>query len=137
MNFNKRAPKVRSYSKPIPQRYISYKTLSSLLKSAINNGRFEAEDNETIKEVEKILQPFNISFGNRVLKQMEEFVKIYCACFNDGDEVVDEAVEKILLSKVVSKLEFKNVDNKDKLVKQFNKLGLEECSKFVSKLNED
>ena len=137
MNFDKRAPKVRSYSKPIPQRYMSYKAFSNLLKSAINNGRFEAEDSEIIKEVEKILQPFNISFGNRVLKQMEEFVKIYCACFNDGDEVVNEAVEKILLSKVVSKLETKNVDNKDKLVKQFNKLGLEACSKFVSKLNED
>ena len=137
MNFDKRAPKVRSYSKPIPQRYLSYKDLSNLLKSAINNGRFEAEDNEIIKEVEKILQPFNISFGNRVLKQIEEFVKIYCACFNNGDEVVDEAVEKILLSKVVHKLEYKNVDNKDKLVKQFNKLGLTECSKFVSRLNED
>lgn len=137
MNFDKRAPKVRSYSKPIPQRYMSYKSLSNLLKSAINNGNFEAEDNEIIKEVEKILQPFNISFGNRVLKQMEEFVKIYCACFNNSEEVVDEAVEKILLSKVVAKLEFKNVDNKDKLVKQFNKLGLTECSKFVSKLNED
>ncbi len=137
MNFDKRAPKVRSYSKPIPQKYMSYKSLSNLLKSAINNGNFEAEDNEIIKEVEKILQPFNISFGNRVLKQMEEFVKIYCACFNNSEEVVDEAVEKILLSKVVHKLEFKNVDNKDKLVKQFNKLGLTECSKFVSKLNED
>ena len=57
----------------------------------------------------------------------------YCL---DADNQV-EAVEKILLSKVVAKLEFKNVDNKDKLVKQFNKLGLMECSKFVSKLNED
>lgn len=137
MNFNKRAPKVRSYTKPIPQQYLPYQSFRALLKQAINNGRFEAEDNEVIKEVEKILQPFNISFGNRVLKQIEEFVKIYCACFNDGDEVVDEAVEKILLSKVVAKLEFKNVDNKDKLVKQFNKLNLHLCSEFVSKLNED
>ena len=137
MNFNKRAPKVRSYSKPIPQRYLSYQTFSSLLKEAINNGKFEAEDSEVIKEVEKILQPFNISFGNRVLKQIEEFVKIYCACFNNPEEVIDEAVEKILLSKVVAKLEFKNVDNKDKLVKQFNKLNLYACSEFVSKLNED
>ena len=103
----------------------------------INNGKFEAEDSEVIKEVEKILQPFNISFGNRVLKQIEEFVKIYCACFNNPEEVIDEAVEKILLSKVVAKLEFKNVDNKDKLVKQFNKLNLYACSEFVSKLNED
>ena len=137
MNFNKRAPKVRSFTKPIPQRFLTYKTFSNLLKDAINNGSFEAEDYEVIKEVEKILQPFNISFGNRVLKQIEEFVKIYCACFNNDEEVLFEAVEKILLSKVVAKLEFKNVDNKDKLVKQFNKLKLYACSEFVSKLNED
>ena len=137
MNFNKRAPKVRSYDQPIPQRYLPYEDLSRLLKDAIANGNFEAEDSEIIKEVEKILQPFNISFGNRVLKQIEEFVKIYCACFNNPDEVLNEAVEKILLSKVVAKLEFKNVDNKDKLVKQFNKLNLFACSEFVSKLNED
>jgi hypothetical protein len=137
MNFNKRAPKVRNYSKPIPQKFMSYQTLSTLLKDAIAQGTFEAEDNQIIKEVEKILQPFNISFGNRVLKQIEEFVKIYCACFNNDKDVVDEAVEKILLSKVVAKLEFKNVDNKDKLVKQFNKLNLFACSEFVSKLNED
>ncbi len=137
MNFNKRAPKIRSYTAPIPQKFLKYSDLSKLLKDAINNGSFEAEDNSIIKSVEKILQPFNISFGNRVLKQIEEFVKIYCACFKDGNAVLNEAIEKIILSKVVAKLEFKNVENKEKLVFEFNKLGLHACSEFVSKLNED
>ena len=137
MNFNKRAPKVRSYTEPIPQKFLKYSDLSKLLNDAIKYGNFEAEDNLIIKGVEKILQPFNISFGNRILKQIEEFVKIYCACFNDGASVLNEAVEKIILSKVVSKLEFKNVENKDKLISEFNKLGLSLCSEFVRKLNED
>lgn len=137
MNFNKRAPKVRSYTEPISQKFTKYSDFARVLKEAIANGSFEAEDNEIIKAVEKILQPFNISFGNRVLKQIEEFVKIYCACFSDGESVLNEAVEKIILSKVVSKLEFKNVENKEKLVSEFNKLGLHACSEFVSKLNED
>ena len=137
MNFNKRAPKARPEGRDVPQRYLSYEVFSNLLKDAINKGTFEAEDNEIIKEVEKIMQPFNISFGNRVLKQIEEFVKIYCACFGNSSDVLNEAIEKILLSKVVAKLEFKNVENKDKLVKQFNRLNLEKCSEFVSKLNED
>ncbi len=137
MNFNKRAPKIRSYTAPIPQKFLKYSDLSKLLKDAINNGSFEAEDNSIIKAVEKILQPFNISFGYRVLKQIEEFVKIYCACFKDSNAVLNEAIEKIILSKVVAKLEFKNVENKDKLVSEFKKLGLQACSEFVSKLNED
>ena len=137
MNFNKRAPKARPVGKDVPQRYLSYNQFSSLLKSAINGYDFNAEDNEIIKEVEKIMQPFNISFGNRVLKQIEEFVKIYCACFNNYEQSLNEAIEKIILSKIVAKLEFKNVENKDKLIKQFNKLGLEKCSEFVSRLNED
>lgn len=137
MNFNKRAPKARPEGRTVAQKYLSYEEFSILLNDAKNKGTFEAEDNEIIKEVEKILQPFNISFGNRVLKQIEEFVNIYCACFGNNSDVLNEAIENILLSKVVAKLEFKNIENKEKLVKQFNKLNLTKCSEFVSRLNED
>lgn len=68
---------------------------------------------------------------------METFVKIYCACFVDKASAVDEAVEKILFSKVVSKLETKVVENKEALAAEFDKLGLETCSAFIRKLNED
>ena len=68
---------------------------------------------------------------------MEDFVKIYCACFGDKDAVVKDAVEKILLSKVVSKLENKVVENKESLADEFDRLGLTACSAFVRKLNED
>lgn len=68
---------------------------------------------------------------------MEDFVKIYCACFGDQEAVIKDAVERILLSKVVSKLEFKVVENKEKLAVQFDALGLAACSAFIRKLNED
>jgi hypothetical protein len=42
-----------------------------------------------------------------------------------------------LLSKVVSKLELKSVDNKEELAAAFDQLGLPHCAEFVSKLNED
>ncbi|MDE7265026.1 MAG: hypothetical protein K2N52_01975, partial [Clostridia bacterium] len=89
------------------------------------------------QKVEKLLIPYNISFGNRILRQMEDFVKIYCACFTDKDDAVKEAVEKILLSKVVSKLEYKVVENKEALAAEFDKLELAACSSFIRKLNED
>lgn len=111
--------------------------LVKLFDDAKNDYKFEAEDNATVQKVEQILAPYNISFGNRILKQMEDFVKIYCACFGDRAAVEQDAVEKILLSKVVSKLENKIVENKDALVAEFNRLGLSRCAAFVQRLNED
>jgi hypothetical protein len=90
-----------------------------------------------IAEVEKLLAPFNISFGNRIAMQIESFVSIYCSCFTITDEVVHDAVEKILLSKVVSKLELKSVPDKEELADKFDRLKLYSCRDFILKLNED
>ncbi|MCM1556398.1 MAG: AAA family ATPase [Anaeroplasma bactoclasticum] len=137
MNFNKRAPKIHSFSEPLDQRFVTYEGIANLFKEAKESYSFDAEENKIIQKVEKLLLPYNISFGNRILKQMEDFVKIYCACFGDKDAVLNDAVEKILLSKVVSKLEVKIVENKEALAIEFDKLGLSLCSAFVRKLNED
>ncbi|MDE7454827.1 MAG: hypothetical protein K2M64_03250 [Clostridia bacterium] len=137
MNFNKRAPKVHSFSEPLAQRFVTYDMIAKLFDDAKKQYEFDAEQNRIVQKVEKLLAPYNISFGNRILKQMEEFVKIYCTCFGDKSAVEDDAVEKILLSKVVSKLENKIVENKQALVAEFNKLGLNRCSAFIEKLNED
>ena len=90
-----------------------------------------------IGEVEKLLAPYNISFGNRIAMQIESFVSIYCSCFSATDAVIHTAVETILLSKVVSKLELKSVPNKEELAAEFDKLNLHKCSEFILKLNED
>ena len=136
MNFNKRAPKVRDYDAPIAKQFYSYDVLSSLLNKAKEEGKFDAEKNDLINKVEEILRPYNISFGNRILKQIEDFVDIYQACFPKKD-VLDEAVETILLSKVVAKLEVKTIDDKEGLIKSFQDLKLTRCAEFIAKLNED
>jgi hypothetical protein len=136
MNFNKRAPKVRDFGDPIPQRYYSYKTIADLFVSAKKKGTFDAENDEMIKKTEAILAPFNISFGNRILVQIEDFVNIYQECF-PGRDVRAEAVETILLSKVVAKLEVKTIDDKEGLVKEFEDLNMKRCADFINKLNED
>lgn len=138
MDFNKRAPKIRSFRAPIPQRFLPSDALTALFEQAKNGVRFEAEDNPLVRSVEKLLAPYNVSFGNRILKQMEDFVKIYCACFDGmSDEIVQDAVDRILLSKVVRKLETKIVTDKRALVAELNKLRLPKCCEFVQKLNED
>lgn len=136
MNFNKRAPKVRDFDAPIAKQFYSYDVLSSLLNKAKSEGKFDAEKSDLINKVEEILRPYNISFGNRILKQIEDFVDIYEACFPKKD-VLDEAVETILLSKVVAKLEVKTIDDKQGLIKNFQDLKLARCAEFIAKLNED
>ncbi|MFA5006717.1 MAG: hypothetical protein WC509_04545 [Candidatus Izemoplasmatales bacterium] len=134
MNFTKRAAKVRNYSDPIPQQYYDDETMNRLLQEAREKGTFDAENNALIKSVEALMAPFNISFGNRILKQIEDFVNIYCACF-ENDDVEHEAIEKILLSKVVAKLEVKTIDDKEKLVMEFERLKLNQCVDFIKRLD--
>jgi hypothetical protein len=136
MNFTKRAQKVRNYSNPISQQFYDYQTFLQLLTEAKQKGKFDAENSELIKSVEVLLAPFNISFGNRILKQIEDFVNIYKACF-ENDNVESEAIEKILLSKVVSKLEVKTIDDKEKLEMEFEKLNLHECVAFIKRLDNE
>lgn len=136
MNFTKRAPKVRNYTDPIDKQFYDFETIQALFDEAKATGNFDAENSELIKAVEVLLAPFNISFGNRILKQIEEFVNIYKACFKDEDVEI-EAIEKILLSKVVSKLETKTLDDKETLEEAFTKLKLHQCATFVRRLDND
>lgn len=137
MNFTKRAPKAVYSGTPLNPKFVSYEQLAELFSIAKTKLKFDAEKNQIIQKVESLLTPYNISFGNRILNQMEDFIKIYCACFTDPKQVLKDAIEKIILSKVVSKLEFKIVDNKEMLAAEFDKIGLKSCSAFVRKLNED
>ena len=137
MNFNKRAPKVTVMRDPLRPRYLSAGELIRLMEEAKNTIHFDIETYEVIGQVEELLAPYNISFGNRIANQIESFVRIYAACFTPTDVVIREAVETILLSKVVSKLEYKSVSNKARLAAEFERLGLLRCSEFVLRLNED
>ena len=137
MNFMKRAPKIDTYSDPIDQRFLDYETFNGLLEKACNSFKFDCSSDPTVKAVERLLAPYNISFGNRIERQIEKFVSVYCSCFTDSAKMVPIAVEKILFSKVVAKLEFKSVENKEELAHSFEELGLLECASFINKLNGD
>lgn len=137
MNFNRRAPKIRSISEPIPQRFVSTEALLALFREAKTTVYFDIESSPVIAQVEALLAPYNISFGNRIANQIEDFVRIYAACFGGGERAIADGLERILLSKIVAKLEFKSVDDKEELAEEFEKLGLLRCRDFVLSLNED
>ncbi len=137
MNFDRRAPKPQYFNSPIPPRSLSASALNALFEEAKSKISFKLEQAPIIAEVENLLLPYNISFGNRIANQMESFVSIYAACFESNEKVIHEALETILLSKVVKKLELKSIDDKELLAEEFEKLNLTKCSEFILSLKED
>ena len=69
--------------------------------------------------------------------QIESFVRIYTACFSVNENVIRDALEIILLSKVVRKLELKNLEDKETLAEEFAKLQLKRCHDFILSIKED
>ncbi len=137
MNFNKRAKRATYFNEPIAPRFLPAAILNRLFEEAKAAHPFRIEQYPLIAEVEKLLEPYHISFGNRIALQIEDFVSIYCACFSKTEEIVHRAVERILLSKVVSKLELKSIESKEELAAAFDELGLHDCSDFIAGLDED
>ena len=137
MNFDRRAAKVKYYNDPTEPRYVSVAALNKLFDDAKKKFDFSIEQYPVIAEAEKLLAPYNISFGNRIAKQIESFVKVYTSCFTVNENVIRDGLEIILLSKVVRKLELKNVDDKEALAADFAGLGLSRCSEFILSLKED
>ncbi len=137
INFNSRAPKVPHGDTPLDPLYVSPKTLNRLFENAMEENRFDIDSSTTVRLVEQLLLPYNISFGNRIAKQIEEFVAIYSACMAGKANVQNEALETILLSKVVSKLEYKNIYDKENLAESFDRLGLTRCGSFIRGLDEN
>ena len=137
MNFDKRAVSARSYNDPCDAKYLPVSALQKLFDDAKSRVDFSVDKYPIIAEVEKIIAPYNISFGNRIAVQMENFVKIYASCFAVNDAVIRDAFEIILLSKVVRKLELKTIDDKESLAEAFAKLKLLRCSEFINSLEEN
>jgi len=139
MNFDTRAPKVSSDRSDFAAKFLSCSELKRMFDDALA-FEFDAETYEAINKVEQLLRPYRISFGNRILKQMEDFVKVYTACSGkdaDRHKYIHEAVDCIIFSKVVRKLELKQILDIDALTEQFIKLSLPKCADFLRSMSEE
>lgn len=142
MNFNKRATKIYiTNDMNYPKKFVSYNKLRQLFEETKAVG-FDAENYEVISKVENLLKPYNISFGNRILNQIETFVNAYVSCSDiesvaDQNRYIHEAVDCIIFSKVVRKLELKQIIDIDLLIEEFENLGLTKCVEFLHSLVEN
>lgn len=141
LEFNKRA-KGTKIDEEVKKIYLPYEVLEKLFKRAVSDSEFDAESNPLLIEIEQILQAnFKISYGNRILDQINTFVPVYVAAGQGGgisdEQLTIEALDYQLTYKVLRKLEYvemirdANKDAGDKLRKKFEQNGMKLAKEFM------
>ena len=84
---------------------ISASHLKKLMESAKNDFRISKRNLRRIQKLDEyMIENFHITFGNRIMKQIINFVPVYVAC---GGEELD-ALDYLLSRKLIRKLESQN-----------------------------
>ena len=82
--------------------HVSYDALNGLYAEAKKKYMLSGESREKLKRLDEyLIEVFKISFGNRIMKQIEEYVPIMIAC--GGSEL--QALDDIISRKILRKLE--------------------------------
>ena len=85
--------------------HISAKQFEQLVNEAIDEYEISARNKKRLEELDKyLIDHFHITFGNRIMKQINMYIPVYISC--GGDEL--DALDDILSKKVIRKLETQN-----------------------------
>lgn len=140
LEFNKRAKGTKLDE--VEKIYLPYEVLVKLFKKATTDFEFDVETHGLLAQIEQILQTnFKISYGNRILDQINTFVPVYVAAGQESgltnEQLVVEALDYQLTYKVLRKLEYvemnrgANKDAGDKLRKKFEQNGMKLAKEFM------
>ena len=122
-----------------PPARLSYTYLNSLYEKAIAENPVEQKYLDMIEELDNyVIKKFRVAFGNRIMKQLKNFVPVYVAC---GGTVV-EGIDHMLATKVFRKFESLNLslirDEIKGLINYLNTLfgknAMGSCIEFLERL---
>ncbi len=122
-----------------PPMNINYSYLDTLFKKAIKENPISGETLSNIEKMDDyVIQHFRIAFGNRIVKQLNEYVPIFVEC--GGTEI--DGVDYFMARKVLRKFEQLNVayirDEIDPFIdfmnKTFGKDKMKECIEYCQML---
>ncbi len=104
LNINDKAePFVAVAGSPLP---ITAKRFEELVDKAIKENAVSQSLLEKLDLIDKYLMDnYRIAFGNRIMKQIMQYIPVYVAC--GGNEL--DALDELLASKVLRKLETQNM----------------------------
>lgn len=118
---------------------VGYRHLAELFKEASEKHAVSSETLEKINQMERyVIEHFRLAFGNRIVKQLTEFVPAYVAC--GGDEV--EGIDYLIAHKILRKFEQLNLayikDEIDGFIDFLEQLfgngKMEECKAYLLRL---
>ena len=118
---------------------LSYKHLEAMFRDCQTKYKVSDENLKKIEELDDyVIEHFRLAFGNRIVKQLKEFVPAYVGC--GGTEI--DGIDFVLAKKVFRKFESLNLsfirDEIDGLVtylnKHFGKANMNECKEYLQLL---
>ena len=87
------------------KKHISYAQFTALVEEAKEEYRISNRNMKRLEQLDKyLIDHFHITFGNRIMKQINTYIPVYVSC---GGEELD-ALDDILSKKVIRKLETQN-----------------------------
>lgn len=98
--------KSERYAAPKTEKiHISCEQFEELVREAIAEYSVSARNRKRLEALDKyLIDHFHITFGNRIMKQINTYIPVYISC--GGDEL--DALDDILSKKVIRKLETQN-----------------------------
>lgn len=137
LNLNRKfEPFEASSSKTMP---LSARRFIALTNNIMRTGKISEINLERLKKLDNyLIKKFQISFGNRIMKQIKNYVPIYVSC--GGDELT--ALDDILTKKILRKLETQNMaylrNESDELCKFIDELFGEDkmvqCKEYICRM---
>ena len=118
---------------------ISYKYLDNTFKTAMKDNQVSEETLDKVAKLDRyVIDHFRLSFGNRIVKQLREFVPVFVGC--GGTEVA--GIDYVIAHKILRKFEQLNLayikDEIDGLVNYLEKLfgagKTPECKTYLLRL---
>lgn len=138
MNLDNRAQPIQTQDsvKPI---HLSTKTFYRLIEEAKKAYPISESAKQKIKNFDQyLIQNFQVTFGNRILMQLNHYVPIYIACGGSELEAIDDFLSKKTLRKLESKnpvyVKAKSQELISKLDEIFEKDTMINCKNFINRL---
>lgn len=116
---------------------MTYEYLNQLFKIAYYEHALTKSSSDRLEKLDIfITEKFQVTFGNRIMKQIKMFIPVYVAC--GGSEI--EALDYMVARKILRKFEGLNlpflkqeIDDLSKLItKLFGKYEFEECQNYLA-----
>ena len=98
--------KCERFAAPVTEKmYVSADQFNDLVKKALKEHDISARNKKRLDELDAyLIKHFHVTFGNRIMKQINTYIPVYVSC--GGDEL--DALDDILSKKVIRKLETQN-----------------------------